>query len=95
VDSPSRMEGQNLSVLLEGRSPEPRNHFTLGYGEHVWCRDERYAMFGRDDGTEVRLYDLGTDPGMNKNVVRDHPEVAKRMFEGYVLKDAGGPLPTY
>ena len=52
-------------------------------------------MFGRDDGTEVRLYDLATDPGMNKDVVRDHPDVAKRMFEGYVLKDAGGPLPTY
>jgi arylsulfatase A-like enzyme len=95
VDSPSRMDGQNLSVLLEGKSPEPRDHFTLGYGEHVWCRDERYAMFGRQDGTEARLYDLATDPSMNKNVVRENPDVVKRIFEGYVLKDAGGPLPTY
>jgi hypothetical protein len=52
-------------------------------------------MFGRDDGTEVSLYDLATDPGMKTNIVRDHLDLAKRMFEGYVLEDAGGPLPTY
>jgi arylsulfatase A-like enzyme len=95
VDSPSRMEGENLSVLLEGKCPEARHHFTLGYGEHVWCRDARYAMFGRDDGTEARLFDLTTDPGMNKDVAGENPDVVRRMFEGYVLKDAGGSLPTY
>ena len=52
------MEGQDLSVLLEGRGPEQRPHFTLGYSEFVWARDEGYAMFGRNDGEEAKLYDL-------------------------------------
>ncbi|HEX2029952.1 MAG TPA: hypothetical protein VHL78_00925, partial [Actinomycetota bacterium] len=40
---------QDLSVLFEGKAPQPRDHFTLGYGEHVWCRDDRYVMFVRGD----------------------------------------------
>ena len=95
VDSPRPMDGQDLSVLFEGKTPRPRDHFTLGYGAHVWCRDDRYAMFGRDDGTEARLYDLTADPGLNEDVAGDHPDIVRRMFEGYVLKDAGGPLPEY
>jgi arylsulfatase A-like enzyme len=95
IEPEQPMEGQDLSVLFEGKSPRPRDHFTLGYGQHVWCRDDRYAMFGRDDGTEARLYDLTTDPGLNKDVAGDHPDIVRRMFEGYVLKDAGGPLPEY
>ncbi len=90
-----KMEGQNLCVLLEGKSPEARDHFTLGYGEHVWCRDERYVMFALGDGTNGRLFDLKTDPGMNKDIAGERPDVVRRMFEGYVLEDAGGPLPEY
>jgi hypothetical protein len=32
---------------------------------------------------------------MNKNIAGNNPSLVKRMFEGYVLKDAGGPLPSY
>jgi hypothetical protein len=32
---------------------------------------------------------------MHKDLATKHPEIVKRMFDDYVLKDAGGPLPNY
>jgi arylsulfatase A-like enzyme len=95
IDLPEPMEGQDLSVLFDDGEPEPREHFTLGYDEYVWTRDDRYAMVSRNDGAEAKLYDLTTDPGMNRDVAGEHPDVVRRMFDEYVLKDAGGPLPRY
>jgi arylsulfatase A-like enzyme len=89
------MDGQDLSVLFDGSEPEPREHFTLGYDEYVWTRDDRYVMVSRDDGAQARLYDLTTDPGMNSDLAGERPDVVEQMFEGYVLEDAGGPLPRY
>jgi arylsulfatase A-like enzyme len=95
IEAHKAMEGQDLSVLLEGKELEPRNHFTLGYSEFAWARDESYAMFARNDGADAKLYDLTTDPGMNQNLAGDSPDIVERMREGYVLKDAGGWLPIY
>jgi arylsulfatase A-like enzyme len=88
-----RMDGEDLNVLLEGAEPGPRTHFTLGYNEYVWARDDRYVMFGVNDRSDPRLYDLRSDPDMEKNVAGDHPDIVERMFEDYILEDAGGPLP--
>jgi arylsulfatase A-like enzyme len=95
VEPEQPMDGQDLSVLFAEKSPESRPHFTLGYGKFVWARDERYAMFGRNDGTEARLYDLNADPGMASNVAEANHDVVKRMFDAYVIGDAGGPLRTF
>jgi arylsulfatase A-like enzyme len=95
VEPEQPMDGQDLSVLFAEKSPESRPHFTLGYGKFVWARDERYAMFGRNDRTEARLYDLNADPGMASNVAEANHDVVKRMFDAYVIGDAGGPLPIY
>jgi arylsulfatase A-like enzyme len=91
VESPSPMEGQDLSVLLDGSEPEPREHFTVGYHDHVWARDESYIMFARTDGSEAKLFDLKEDPEMRNNIAGSNPGVVKRMWNDYVLKDAGGP----
>jgi arylsulfatase A-like enzyme len=95
IEVPGVMGGQDLSILLDGGVPDPRGHFTLGYDEYVWTRDDRYVMVSLNDGGQARLYDLTTDPGMNRDVAGEHPDVVRRMFEGYVLRDAGGPLPRY
>jgi hypothetical protein len=87
------MDGEDLNVLLEGSEPGQRTHFTLGYNEYVWARDERYVMFSVNDRSDPRLYDLGSDPDMDKNVAGDNPDIVKRMFDDYILEDAGGPLP--
>ena len=52
-------------------------------------------MFGKNDGTEAKLFDIQEDPGFEKDLAGQRPDVAKRMFEEYVLGDAGGTLPTY
>lgn len=95
VESPEPMDGQDLSVILDGEEPEPRNHFSLGYHNFVWARDETYVYFSRNDGTKAKLYDVRADPKMRNDRADDRPGVAKRMFEDYVLNDAGGPLPRY
>ncbi len=95
IEPADRMEGQDLSVLFDGKGLDPRPHFTLGYSDFVWTRDEGYAMFGRNDGADSKLYDLSADPQMNKDVAGANPGVVKKMFDEYVVGDAGGPLPTY
>src|ERR671916_2257110 len=95
IEPPGSMGGTDLSVLFDGGEPEQRPHMTAGYHDHVWTRDERYATFARYDGSEAKLFDLKSDPKMNKNIAGNNPSLVKRMFEGYVLKDAGGPLPSY
>jgi arylsulfatase A-like enzyme len=91
IEPPSPMEGQDLSVLLDGKEPEPREHFTAGYHDHVWARDESYAMFARTDGSEAKLFDLREDPNMDRDIAGSNPGVVKRMWNDYILKDAGGP----
>jgi arylsulfatase A-like enzyme len=95
VEPEQPMDGQDLSVLFDGGRPEERDHFTLGYDEYVWARDDRYVMVSRNDGAQARLYDLSTDPDMNTDVAGANQEVVRRMFDEYVLGDAGGPLPRY
>ncbi len=95
IEPKQPMEGQDLSRILDGGDPEPRPHFTLGYNDYAWTRDDRYVMFSRNDGTDAKLYDLENDPDMKKDLAGQKPDLVKRMFEDYVLADAGGPLPQY
>jgi arylsulfatase A-like enzyme len=94
IAPPEPMEGQDLSVLLDGKEPEPRNHFTSAYKDHVWSRDESYVMFARNDGAEPRLYDVRIDPQQRRDLAEDAPETVEKMFEEYILEDAGGSLLT-
>lgn len=89
------LEGEDLTRILDGGEAAARPHFTLGYDDHVWARDERYVMISRNDGSNARLYDMQEDPEQNDNIASSNPGIVKRMFQEYVLKDAGGPLPKY
>jgi arylsulfatase A-like enzyme len=95
LEPSSPMEGQDLSVLFEGKDPEPRDHFTAGYNDYVWVRDKRHVMLSRNDGSEPRLYDAQSDPRQERDLADDDPDRVGEMFEEYVLKDAGGSLPPH
>ncbi len=95
IETPGQMEGQDLSILFGGREPESRDHFTLGYNDHAWARDERYVMFAKNDGSEARLYDLQEDPNMDRSIAGSDQDLLNSMWNEYILKDAGGPLPRY
>ena len=93
IEPPRPLDGQDLSLLLDEREPEPRDHFTLGYGNFVCCRDEQYVMVCRYNKTGARLYDIRTDPQQTRDLAEADPETVENMFEEYALKDAGGSLP--
>ena len=95
IEPEQPMEGQDLSVLFDGEEPGERSHFTAGYHNFVWARDSGYAMVSRQDRENARLYDLRRDPEMQQDISAGHPDVVRRMFDKYVLGDAGGPLPDY
>ena len=96
MELPQPMDGQNLLPILDGKAPEAeRPYVTLGYGNYSWAEDDGWALSARNDGEEARLYDLRNDPQMNRDVAGGNRGVVKRMWEGYVLKDAGGPPPMY
>ncbi|MDP8945283.1 MAG: sulfatase-like hydrolase/transferase [Actinomycetota bacterium] len=95
IEPRQELDGQDLSVVLGGGKPEARPHFTIGYNDHVWARDDRYVMFSTNQGADAKLYDVEQDPGMHNDIAGVEPNVVKRMFEGYIIRDAGGPLPTY
>lgn len=92
---PGEMQGEDLSVLLDGDEPASRPYATLAVHDYVWAKDDRHVLISQNDGSRAKLYDLDEDPGQNKNIAWRNPDVVKRMFEDYVLKDAGGPLPNY
>jgi arylsulfatase A-like enzyme len=95
IEPQQELDGQDLTVLLGGGEPEARPHFSIGYNDHVWARDDRYVMFCTNQGAEAKLYDVEQDPGMHNDIAGAEPNVVNRMYEGYILSDAGGPLPTY
>jgi len=96
IEKPQQMEGTDLSPIFEGREPDQRReHFTSGYNNYVWARDDKYVMFSTNTGAEAKLYDVSKDPGMHEDLAGKRPETVKRMFSEYVHKDAGGPLPNY
>jgi arylsulfatase A-like enzyme len=95
VEPEQPMDGKDLSVIFDGGQPQERNHFTLGYDEYVWARDDDYVMVSRNDRSQAKLFDVREDPNMDEDVAANNPDVVKRMFDDYVLKDAGGPLPRY
>ena len=90
---PRQMDGQYLTLLMGESEPLPRPHFTLGYHDQVWARDDKYVMFGPVDRSDLKLYDVQRDPGMNDDIAADNQDVVNMMFDDYVLVDAGGPLP--
>jgi arylsulfatase A-like enzyme len=95
IEPDDPMDGADLSVILDGEEPEERTHFSLGYHNFVWARDEKYAYFSRNDGANARLFDLQADPKMHNDIALQNQKIINRMFRNYVLKDAGGPLPRY
>jgi arylsulfatase A-like enzyme len=95
IEPEQPMDGQDLSVLFDGGDPEERPHFSLGYNDRAWTRDEDYVMFAKNDGSNALLYDLNADPEMNNDIAGDNQDVIDRMWNDYILEDAGGPLPTY
>ncbi len=97
IEQPQPMDGLNLTPILEGKEPErDRPYITLGYDNYSWAEDDEYALSVRNDGEEARLHDVKNDPNMDKDIAGANQDVVRRMYDEYILADAGGePLPMY
>ncbi len=95
IEPEQPMDGKDLSVIFDGGEPDDRPYFTLGYNDHAWARDDHHVMFAKNDGSNALLYDLNADPQMNRNIATSNQDILNRMWNDYILKDAGGPLPKY
>jgi arylsulfatase A-like enzyme len=93
IEPPEPMDGADLSVILDGEEPEERTHFTLGYHNYVWTRDETHVFFSRNDGANAKLFNLQEDPEMRNNIALQNQDTLNRMYNDYVLRDAGGSPP--
>jgi arylsulfatase A-like enzyme len=94
VRAPGMMEGEDLSVLFEGREPPPRAHFTSCYDNYLLCGDGEWFLLSDSEGRRKRLYDKRNDPDELHNVAAEHPEIVDRLWK--VLEDeAGGTLPQF
>ncbi len=72
------LDGINIAPLLLGKTegvPEDRMIFSHWNGR-VSVRTQQYRL-----DNEGRLYDLTRDPGQDRNIAKDHPEVASRLSE--------------
>ncbi len=72
VEVPGQVDGQPLD------SPEEARVFVGATVHGVMARDARWKLVRYRNGSEA-LFDLGEDPGEQRNVVAEHPQVRARL----------------
>jgi len=91
---PGRMEGEDLTVMFEGADPPERDHWSTAYADHVAAGDGRWLLIADNQGKERALFDTESDPGEEKDVAGDNPDVADRLWRN-IVNDAGGTMPVF
>ncbi len=100
-----RSEGLDAWPLVTGKARAIRDHVVIGWAKfcqgralaRASVRDRRwnYVVGVGYEDAEPELYDLTQDPGENKNVVSDHPEVAalqRRRIEAVIGQQLPGMM---
>jgi arylsulfatase A-like enzyme len=92
--APGMMNGEDLSVIFDGKRPPPRPVFTSCYDDHVLAGDEDWFFISDSQGLRKRLYDRRNDPQELEDVAAEHPELVAKYWR--ILEDeAGGTLPQF
>jgi len=69
------LDGLSLKPLLMEQNPEWKDRYIFSYWNHrTSVRSQKYRL----DNNE-QLFDMINDPGQNKNVAEEYPEVAKEL----------------
>ena len=94
VRAPGAMDGEDLSVLFEGKEPPVRPVFMASYADYVLAGDRDWVLVSDSRGDRKRVYDKKKDPIEYENVADVHPEQVDRLWKALV-DDAGGTLPQF
>jgi arylsulfatase A-like enzyme len=94
VRAPGMMNGEDLSVLFDGKDPPSRDWFTSCYDNYLLCGDRDWFLLSDSEGRRKRLYDKRADPLELADVAADHPQIVDKLWK--ILEDeAGGTLPQF
>lgn len=87
-------DGENLAPVLLGRSEEsrkaplfwrrpPDRKFFAGTGPYpdLAVREGNWKLLCEYDGSKPELYDLANDPGEERNLAEENPEMVKRLTQ--------------
>jgi arylsulfatase A-like enzyme len=99
IDRPGRMDGEDLTALLDDEDPPKRPAFMCASITDIAVGDPRWLMLMDMEGDERRLHDFDNEDSDNEdddeeNVVRKHPPVVAAL-EKVPLAAAQGTYPFF
>lgn len=99
IDRPGRMDGEDLTALLDDEDPPKRPAFMCAAITDIAVGDPRWLMLMDMEGDERRLHDFDNEDSDNEdddeeNVVRKHPPVVAAL-EKVPLAAAQGTFPFF
>ncbi len=94
VRAPGAMNGEDLTVLFDGRDPTPRSHYTACYQETWICGNRDWLLISDTNGDRRELYDLRVDPGADTDVAAGNGAVVEELW-AVLVDEAGGTLPQF
>ena len=96
IVAPGRMQGEDLTTLLEEFDLPPRPYYTTAIDTHVVVGDRHFLLIGRSDQDRWRLYEAEDedDPDDLRTETVKSPTVLQQL-RAYALAAAGGTLPIF
>ena len=99
VDQPGRMDGEDLTALLDDEDPPKRPAFMCASITNIAAGDPRWLMLTDFNGDERTLHDFDNEDSdfedpEEENVVRKHPPVVEELWK-VPLAAADGMLPNF
>jgi hypothetical protein len=94
VRAPGAMNGEDLSVLFDGREPPERRYFTSCYANYLLAGDGRFILISDSDESDQQLYDTREDPEQETDVAAQNQDKIDELWQA-LLDDAGGTLPQF
>jgi arylsulfatase A-like enzyme len=94
VRPPGIMDGEDLSVLFDGREPAARPVFTACYQDTLIAGDGRWLLIADKGGQHRRLFDVEADPAADRDLATREPEQLDRLWQA-LIDEAGGTLPVF
>jgi arylsulfatase A-like enzyme len=92
VPVPRPMNGEDLSVIFEGRKPRRRPYYTSALKNYVCVEDHGWLLICDNQGGDARLFDRRRDPREVRNVASRHPGQVRRLYR-HIIADSGGRRP--
>lgn len=83
VEMPFKTDGDSFARLLLKGKQKNRENISYGYYRNgVTIRNERYRLtkYFRKEEPLIELYDHYTDPGENKNIASERPDLVKELM---------------